>query len=151
MYSAYLDLNGEYTRFADKVTGVFAVCFDENSNVVLMSNEPLGGHLEPGESIDDALKRECLEEGGIELKRWKYFGYYEVVLKDDAPSEYKVKYPKLGYLLFFLAHGTKSMKPYGNDVKNPQVLSVAQLLKTKEITHKMLLEGIRLYPGYLIV
>lgn len=114
-----------------------------------MSNEPLGGHLELGESVEDALKREALEEGGMELDKWKYFGYYEIELKENAPKHYKDKYPNVGYILFFLAKGKKVMEPYGKDVKSSQTLSKEQILASKEVKHKMLLEGLKLYPDYL--
>ena len=34
----------------------------------------LAGFIEPGESVESALKREVLEEVGIEVKNIKYFG-----------------------------------------------------------------------------
>ncbi len=148
-YKAYIDLNGDYKDLIKNTTGVVSVCFDQNNNVILMNNEPIGGHVEAGETIDDALKREALEEGGIELNQWKYFGYYEISLKDDAPEKFKNKYPKLGHILFFLAKGKKVMEPYGADVKNPQALTKEQIINSSEIKHKMLLEGLKLYPEYL--
>ncbi|MBU0569518.1 NUDIX domain-containing protein [Patescibacteria group bacterium] len=133
----------------DKVTSVVAVCFDENEKVVLMGNEPIGGHVESGESVEAALKRESLEEGGIELIKWKYFGYYEVKLSDTASEEYKSTYPKVGYILFFLAKGRRIMEPYGTDVKNTQVLDKDYVLNSGKFPHEMLLEGLKLHPLYL--
>lgn len=74
IYKAYLDIAASYSGFQNIATGVVAVCIDENEKVVLMSGEPIGGHIERGESVVDALKREALEEGGIKLEKWKYFG-----------------------------------------------------------------------------
>lgn len=149
-YKAYLDIDGDYTSFQGNVTGVVAVCIDENERVVLMSDEPLGGHIEVGESIEEALKRECLEEWGIELESWKYFGYYEISLKEVADKEYKERYPKVGYILFFLAKGKKIMEPYGTDVKNPQSLDIYTVLHSDSFSHEMLQEGLKLYPKYLV-
>ena len=115
-YTAYLDLNGDFRELVKDTTGLVSICFDENDGVVLMNNEPIGGHVEPGETIEDALKRESLEEGGMELEKWKYFGYYEIQLKNTASIHYKNKYPKIGYILFFMAKGKKVMEPYGKDV-----------------------------------
>ncbi len=148
-YTAYLDIDGSYALLEDRATGVVAVCIDENEKVVLMSGEPIGGHIEKGESVEDALKREAFEEGGIELEKWKYFGYYEVLLKDTAEQKYKDKYPKVGYILFFLAIGIKEMDPYGTDVKSFQTLDINTVLNSDNFPHEMLQEGLKLYPKYL--
>lgn len=148
-YKAYLDLDGEYDHLVEAATGVFAICIDQDEKVVLMSNEPLGGHIEKGESIEDTLKRETLEEGGIELQRWKYFGYYEVILKETAETRFKEKYPNIGYILFFLAKGFKKMEPYGSDVKNPQSFDIKTVLNSNNFRHEMLQEGLKLYPNYI--
>lgn len=149
IYTAYLDLEGDPTGLVEQVTGVAAVCFDEDNKVVLMNYEPLGGHLEKDETIELALKREVLEEGGVALDKWKYFGFYEIKLKADATEEYKNKYPMLGYILFFLAKGKKVMEPYGKDVKTTQQLSKEEVLSSNKIKHKMLVAGVKLFPDYL--
>lgn len=149
IYKAYLDIAGDYTKLKGVITGVVAVCIDQDEKVVLMNDEPIGGHIEKGENIEDALKRECLEEGGIELKRWKYFGYYEIKLKDTADKKYKEKYPMLGYIIFFLAKGQKIMNPYGSDVKNQENIDISFVLNSGKYKHEMLLEGLKLYPKYL--
>lgn len=149
IYKAYLDYTGDYNDIKNRVTGVVAVCVDENEKVVLMGNEPIGGHVNQGESIDDALKREALEEGGIELKKWKYFGYYEITQKETANKTYIDKYPKVGYILFFLAKGIKVMEPYGSDVKNPQAIDIKTVLNSDNYPHEMLIEGLKLYPSFL--
>ncbi len=148
-FQAFLDLNAEYNEIKTNITGVAAVCFDENDNVVLMNNEPLGGHIEPGENIEEALKREALEEGGMQLDKWKYFGLYNIAQKEAASEELKIKYPKTACILFFLAKGKKVMEPYGTDVKSSQILSKQQALMSNEIKHMLLIEGIKLYPEYL--
>ena len=148
-YEAYLDIDGDFTKLKSKATGVSVICIDADEKVVLMSNEPLGGHIEQGESIEEALKREALEEGGIELEKWKFFGFYELTLKENADQIYKDKYPKVGYILFFLAKGRKIIEPYGSDVKDPQSFEIASVLNSTKFSHDMLQEGLRLYPRYL--
>ncbi len=148
-YEAYLDIDGDFTHFKDNATGVSVICIDTDEKVVLMSSEPLGGHIEPGESIEDALKREALEEGGIELEKWKFFGFYEITLKEKADQIYKEKYPKVGYILFFLARGRKIIEPYGDDVTDPQSFEIASVLNSTKFPHDMLQEGLKLYPEYL--
>jgi len=149
IYKAYLDIDGDFKEFKEMATGVVAVCMDQNDKVILMNHEPIGGHIEEGESAEDALKRESLEEGGIDLQLWKYFGYYEITLKETADQKYKDKYPKIGYILFFLAKGIKKMEPYGADVKDPQALDIDVVLDSDNFPHEMLQEGLKLYPHYL--
>lgn len=149
IYNAYLDIAGDYSKLQDKATGVVAVCIDEHEKVVLMNSEPIGGHIEKGEAVEDALKRESLEEGGIKLEKWKFFGYYEIRLKENAERKYKDKYPKVGYILFFLAKGVRTMNPYGADVKTPQTLDMNTVLNSDSFHHEMLQKGLKLYPNYL--
>jgi 8-oxo-dGTP diphosphatase len=49
-----------------------------------------GGHLEDGETPEEALAREVKEEIGVDLKRWNSFGRY-VCTEGDA-------YPNIKYL-----------------------------------------------------
>jgi 8-oxo-dGTP diphosphatase len=49
-----------------------------------------GGHLEDGETPEEALAREVKEEIGVDLKRWNFFGRY-VCTEGDA-------YPNIKYL-----------------------------------------------------
>jgi ADP-ribose pyrophosphatase YjhB (NUDIX family) len=149
LFEVYLDLDGRFDKYRVSTTGVFCVCFGENDQVILANYEPLGGHLEVGESVEDALKREALEEGGMKLLKWKYYGFYKVTMKNSAPRKYKSKYPAQSYLLFFLALGERIALPYGQDVKSSQKLSRSEILASTSITHKMLKEGVKLFPNYL--
>jgi 8-oxo-dGTP diphosphatase len=49
-----------------------------------------GGHLEDGETPEEALAREVKEEIGVDLKRWNFFKRY-VCMEGDA-------YPNIKYL-----------------------------------------------------
>ncbi len=148
-FEVYLDVNGNFDHLRSTTTGVFTVCFNEEDKVVLANNEPLGGHLENNETIEEALKRECLEEGGMKLLKWKYFGYYKITQKNTAPDTFKKMYPKESYLIFFLSKGKKIMEPYGEDVKGFQVVDKKDILNSKRFRHKLLHEGVKLYPQYI--
>jgi 8-oxo-dGTP diphosphatase len=45
-----------------------------------------GGHLEPGETPEQALLREVKEELGIELRQWQFFRSYECLEGDVYPN-----------------------------------------------------------------
>lgn len=78
-----------------------ALLFDPHGRllVYLRDNRPdipfpnhwdfFGGHVEEGETPDEALVREVKEELGIELRHWNFFRRYECIEGDAYPN---VKY-----------------------------------------------------------
>lgn len=53
-----------------------------------------GGTLEPGESYDDAIRRELIEEAGAELvSDFRLFGGYRMVSSADGPYRPHLPYP----------------------------------------------------------
>jgi 8-oxo-dGTP diphosphatase len=46
----------------------------------------IGGHLEEGETPEQALVREAREEIGLELRHWKFFRRYECLTGDVYPN-----------------------------------------------------------------
>lgn len=96
----------------------------ETKQVVLTRNhrgwEMLGGHIEPGETIEEALLRECLEEGGFTPEHYQLFGYRKVTAKQPVPHSQKADsfYPfPHGYILHFVATSTLPLqKPTGEEI-----------------------------------
>lgn len=53
-----------------------------------------GGHLEPKESLTDAVRREVLEETGLTIRNFKLFGYKKIThLKPVKHRDYPQLYP----------------------------------------------------------
>lgn len=154
-YEIKIDLHGNYKQYISNVTGVFCVCFNQNNELILTKHhkskkghyEPLGGHVEPGETILDTLKREAFEEGGVELSKYKYFGFYEI--NNHKKDQLKRNYPKIGYILFFLAEGKVVSKPTGEEIKYAKIMSIDQFLNMRYRKHTMVKEAIKLFPDYL--
>ena len=46
----------------------------------------IGGHVEEGETPEQALVRETKEEIGLELKQWRFFRRYECAAGDAYPN-----------------------------------------------------------------
>ncbi|MBN8995494.1 MAG: NUDIX domain-containing protein [Rhizobiales bacterium] len=73
-----------YARFRRGMTlGVRAACFDPEGRVFLIRHTYVrgwyfpGGGVEPGETMEESLTRELMEEGGIRLARpAQLFGIY---------------------------------------------------------------------------
>jgi len=69
---------------------VGALIFDPEGKLFLMRSHKWrglyvipGGHIELGERIEDALRREIMEETGLEIHDVEYIGYQEFIY-DDA-------------------------------------------------------------------
>lgn len=69
------DENIQDFEIDEKVTRVKALIINDKKEIILSCCENIyqfpGGHLEMGETLEDALKREIKEELGIELKSLK--------------------------------------------------------------------------------
>ncbi len=136
-YEAYFD-SAQQHRPTACITGVACVCFASDGKIALMNNEPLGGHIEPGEAPEDALKREVLEEGGIELTDYRYCGFYKIFQNNSAPQAFVNKYPKIGYILFFVGKEIDVCRPYGSDIGKVTHCSIDELSTNPGIKHELL-------------
>lgn len=78
---------------------IAAIIFENDEGEILLylrDNKPdipfpdhwdlIGGHVEEGETPEQALVREVLEELGIELKEYSYFRTYECLDGDAYPN-----------------------------------------------------------------
>lgn len=96
----------------------------ETRQVVLTRNhrgwEMLGGHIETNETIEEALLRECLEEGGFTPETYRLFGYRRITAKKPVPHNQKENsfYPfPHGYIPHFIAISTLPLKePIGAEI-----------------------------------
>ena len=71
----------------------------------------LAGFIEPGESAEDALRREVMEEVGIKIKNIKYF------------SSQSWPFPSQLMLGFFAEHESGDLKPDGVEIDDAQWFS----------------------------
>lgn len=148
-FKSYLDLENSLNINNVPVTGAVSVLFLDKDHVVLTQHHSggydlVGGKIESGETYEDTLKREALEEAGVELTSWKYFGYYEIHQKDSAPLDFKNKYPKVSYILFFISYGRKVTEPLGEEIKGCDLFTIKELKEKKPLDHEMLWEAIGL-------
>jgi 8-oxo-dGTP pyrophosphatase MutT (NUDIX family) len=62
----------------------------------------VGGHIEPGESPEEAVRREAYEETGARLGQLHLLGYQHLRLSGSRPDNYRYPYPE-SYQIFYYA------------------------------------------------
>lgn len=80
-------------------------CFPVNANEVMLTTNPrgvdiIGGHVEKGESPEEAMRREGMEEGYLTINAMKVIGAIRVDNRDN-PKALELGYPAVGYQLFY--------------------------------------------------
>jgi len=92
----------------DNITSVMGAIFLEGK---LLLTKPRrgwglpGGHIEENESPEESLKRECIEEAGVEIDNLKLIGYWKTRKLINLDSN--KQYPNEGYQLLFIAEAAK--------------------------------------------
>lgn len=89
-------------------TATFCLALQGDNEVVLTKTkrgwEMLGGHMEPGETLEQALFREAHEEGGYTPQQYKLFGYRKITSKKPIPARAGREYPfPVSYIPHFIA------------------------------------------------
>lgn len=77
---------------AELCTAVMCVAISDNKVVLACSERGwgmLGGHIEDGESLESALYREALEEGGFIIEEYRLFAVRKITATKSAPSSRK--------------------------------------------------------------
>lgn len=70
-------------------TQVYGVCFCDGKLVIGLGGKKddwglIGGTIEPGETFEETLKREIIEESNMEVTRWLPIGYQKVTDKNGV-------------------------------------------------------------------
>lgn len=80
-------------------------CFPVKGNEIMFTTNPrgidiIGGHVEKGETPEQAMKREGMEEGYLTINHMKLIGAVRVDNRDN-PKALESGYPAVGYQLFY--------------------------------------------------
>jgi 8-oxo-dGTP pyrophosphatase MutT (NUDIX family) len=137
------DDNQSWTLFRDDTIPNPALCtavyclaiLPATEQVVLTRNnrgwEMLGGHIEKGEMIEEALVRECLEEGGYVPENYQLFGYRKITAKKPVPHNQDKDsfYPfPNGYIPHFIATSSLPLHAHsGTEIYERRAFSFDEL------------------------
>ncbi|HEV8636472.1 MAG TPA: NUDIX domain-containing protein [Chloroflexota bacterium] len=92
----------------ERVTAAFGLVFDGDRFLMTKLREETrgwdipGGGVEPGETPEEAMRREVHEETGVRLGPARLFARQEVRLLGPRPTDYCLPYPD-SYMLFYRA------------------------------------------------
>ena len=87
------------------ITAVFVLAFKDDS--ILLTNirsrgwDIPGGHIETGESPEEAIQREVYEETGAILKTVELLGYMHLRILAPKPQGYSYPYPESYMILYW--------------------------------------------------
>lgn len=90
----------------DLCTAVFCIA-SYKGKIILTRNhrgwEILGGHIEKGETVKEALRREAWEEGGVVVDKCKLIGFRKIISKKKVESGRDFEYPfPVSYIPHFI-------------------------------------------------
>ena len=77
-------------------SAVFCVAMYQDKIVLTRNHrgwEFLGGHIEKGETVEDALHREAMEEGGFKIDQFELFGHRKYISKENLKGRRGIYYP----------------------------------------------------------
>ena len=92
------------------MTSAFALVFCEGNFLMTKLHhrgwDIPGGHIDPGETPEQTVRRELMEEAAVELGAIRLFGYQKIRLLGEVPNGYRYPY-STSYQVFYLGYVTK--------------------------------------------
>lgn len=136
-------------------TAVFCLAILDGSpeSIVMTRNkrgwEMLGGHIDPGESVEDALVREAIEEGGFYPTLYRPFGYRKVMARVLVANDHHGgSYPPESFIPHFIATTTEPIvAPTGEEILESRVFGVGDLPAIEASQAAIIQAGLTAFRG----
>ena len=137
-------------------TSVGCLAIVGDSHEVVLTRNKRGwelptGHIEPGETLDDTLCRECLEEGGFIPDEYQPFGYRKMTSTEPVPHHQRSGfYPHPhGYIPHFLTVVDQPLaRPTGSEILEARAFPVDDLPEDiGKDTEAIIIAGLKAYTG----
>lgn len=124
----------------EKTASAFVMAFqDENlllANVFSRGWDIPGGHIEGGETPQEAMTRELFEETGASLLCSSLMGYIKITLEGDKPNPYPYPFPT-SYMAFYWGMVDKIDKPSASmEVGEPKLFPQHKIERSSELIHR---------------
>lgn len=146
----YLD---EQLPEASLCTAVYCLAIVENSGQIVLTRiergwEMLGGHIEPGETLGQALVREALEEGGFRPQAFAPFGHAKITAKNPEPNRHGGHYPQIGYVPYFIAiSNLPLLTPTGEEIIESRAFRPDEISSLNTNHEKIIRLGLKAYSS----
>ncbi|HEU4967216.1 MAG TPA: NUDIX domain-containing protein [Candidatus Saccharimonadales bacterium] len=118
----------------DDCTAAFCVAITRENKIVLEREERgwgmLGGHIDDDETIEQALKRECLEEGGFVVQDPILFGYRKITAEKPVvhPTPGRTYPFPVSYIAYYYAVSDIGLvEPAEKEVLQVSTFSLAEI------------------------
>lgn len=88
----------------EKCKQVYSVCYVGNTIVIGYGGKKeswglIGGTIEKGETFEETLKREVIEESNVQIEKSLPIGYQKVTDTRDGTFVYQLRYVSIGHVL----------------------------------------------------
>lgn len=135
-------------------TAVFCLAIVEDTGEIVLARgkrgwEMLGGHLEPGETIEQALVREAIEEGGFLPDHYAPFGYRKILAKEPVINDHGGgTYPTTAYIPHFIATTNKPLTQptmLGSEILESRTFGETEIPELQPNLESIILLGLEQY------
>lgn len=139
---------------AELCTAVMCVAIIDEKIVLACSERGwgmLGGHIEEGETLDAALRREASEEGGFSVDQYQLFAVRKITAKVPGAGRLGKGYPfPTSYMTYYWATTNQPLQtPTGEEVLESDSFALSDIAKLNTPDQPVIEAGWKAYAAHL--